>query len=129
LPEKSCAAPSWRDFGKGSSSRRSCSRRAAKAQAGWVASSFGIENVTRTLRESISAAERTFADLKQPTKQQVTLKGQLDAMAKTATGSEGVSTPRTRSGIRLEAGRVQDAGEAFGDQPGDAPENHRGHEG
>jgi hypothetical protein len=59
----------------------------AKTQAGWVATSFGIEKVNETLRQSIDETQRTFAGISQPTKQQIALKRQLDGIEKSLAGS------------------------------------------
>jgi hypothetical protein len=60
----------------------------AKAQAGWVATCFGIENVTQALRDALGEARQTFANVAQPTKQQTALEGQLEAIEKTLADSE-----------------------------------------
>ena len=63
----------------------------AKAEREWVATSFGVENVTKALREGLSEANRTFAEIAEPTKQQKALKNQLDAIEKTLTNPEAPS--------------------------------------
>jgi hypothetical protein len=67
----------------------------AKTQAGWVATSFGIKNVTKALQEGVSEAQLTFTNLKEPTKQQQALKTQLDTIEKNLVTSDSSGVLRT----------------------------------
>jgi hypothetical protein len=47
------------------------------AQANWVSSSTGIDKLSGTLNESIAAAQKTFANLTEPTPKQKVLRAQM----------------------------------------------------
>ena len=66
--------------------------RMAKAQAAWVASSYGVDNVAKALQESLREASHTFSSLNEPTEEQEVLKSQLDAIAKALAKPEGASS-------------------------------------
>jgi hypothetical protein len=53
----------------------------AMAQANWVSSSTSIDKLHGTLNESIADAQKTFANLTEPTSRQKALKAQLDQIS------------------------------------------------
>ena len=61
------------------------------AQANWVLSSTSIDKLLGTLNESIAEAQKTFANLAEPTPRQNALKVQLDNISQTTAKAENLS--------------------------------------
>ncbi len=59
-----------------------------KPQATWAASSYGRERLLQALQECLAEAKGTFSSLREPTKEQRMLKGQLDRLDTALTGAE-----------------------------------------